>query len=179
VNFDRDSGPAAACLTADPDGFEKIVDAHKASIMAAAINVLGNREDAEDACQEAFIQVFRHLDRYDPRKSLKNWILMILYRRCFDQLRKKRRFLSALHRVRMELPPETSAADPIPDKKGRLRTELLNHLNLKERTALTLWANEGFSGQEISEVLGCSPSTARVYLCKARKKLKTILERNP
>lgn len=178
MNPDQDSGPTTACLNGHPDEFGKIVGAHKAGVMATAINILGNREDAKDVCQETFIQVFRNLGHYDPQKSFKNWILTILYRRCLDQLKKKRRLRSVLQRVSLELPKETPAGASNPGEKGHLRTELLNHLSPKERTALALWANEGFTGPEISDVLGCSPSTARVYLYNARKKVKSILEKS-
>jgi DNA-directed RNA polymerase specialized sigma24 family protein len=52
----------------------------------------------------------------------------------------------------------------------------MGSLNPKERIALFLWANDGCTSEEIGEVLKCSPSTARVHLFKARKKIKSLLE---
>jgi RNA polymerase sigma-70 factor (ECF subfamily) len=49
-------------------------------------------------------------------------------------------------------------------------------LNPKERISVCLWANEGYTSGEIASVLRCSPSTARVHLFKARRKIKTLLE---
>ena len=64
----------AACLAGRGEEFRGIVDAYKSQVMALAMNILGNREDAEDACQETFVQVFRHLADYDPGRSLRTWI---------------------------------------------------------------------------------------------------------
>jgi RNA polymerase sigma-70 factor (ECF subfamily) len=52
----------------------------------------------------------------------------------------------------------------------------LKGLTPKERTALCLWANEGYMARDISEVLGCSAGTARVYLFNARRKIKMLME---
>ncbi len=53
---------------------------------------------------------------------------------------------------------------------------LLDRLSPRERLAAALWANEGLTAAEIAGVLGCSASTARVYLFNARRKIKALLE---
>lgn len=155
--------------------FEKIVENYGAQAMAFAMNILGNRQDAEDACQEAFFQVYRHLEKYDSQRSLKTWLLAILYRRCLDLLRKKRRFFNFLEKARHQ-PLVASEELPFLQSQG-LSTDLLRCLKAKERAALSLWACEGCTSEEISQVLGCSASTARVYLYQARKKLKALMEK--
>jgi RNA polymerase sigma-70 factor (ECF subfamily) len=167
----------AACLRGDGEEYRKIVDMYKSALMAAALNILGNREDAEDVCQETFVQAYRHLHRFDARLSFKNWLYMILYRRCLDQVKKKRRFQRALERAGKEAPLSAVPASSNPGR-GRIAAEMVRHLSPNERTALTLWANEGFTSAEISEVLSCSASTARVYLYSARKKIKSLLEKS-
>jgi len=51
----------------------------------------------------------------------------------------------------------------------------LQTLSPKERLVLFLWAQDSFAGEEIAAILKCSPVTARVHLCKARKKIKAII----
>lgn len=63
-----------------------------------------------------------------------------------------------------------------PENMGPLSEDLLQKLSHKERTALYLWAYEGYTSDELSDVLKCSSSTARVHIFKARKKIKKILE---
>jgi len=165
----------AACLRGDSDEFRIIVNIHQGSLMAAAFNILGNREDAEDACQETFVQAYRHLRDYDACRSLKNWLYIILYRRCLDQVKKKRRFRSAFERAKREAP---LVGAPVPDNPGhgRIGDDLLGRLSPRERAAISLWANDGLTAAEISEVLSCSAATVRVALYNARKKIKSFLE---
>ena len=65
--------------------------------------------------------------------------------------------------------PIRPTPSPCPPRSSR-------RLSPRERTALCLWANEGYTAKDISEVLACSASTARVYLFNARRKIKALLE---
>ncbi len=168
----------AACLRGNGEEFKKVVDKYKSSVMAIAMNILGNREDAEDACQETFIQVFRNLDRFDARLSFRSWLYTILFHRCLDQLKRKRRFRNLTRKVMNEPSRPLASQAYYPEKKRWLSRDLLKRLSPKERTALCLWANEGYTAVEISEVLRCTASTARVYLFNARKKVKKLLEKS-
>lgn len=164
-------------LLGNEEDFKKIMDAYSPKAMAMAMNILANRDDAEDACQETFIQAFLNLRRFDLEKNFKNWLYSILYRRCLDQLRRRRRANVLLKKVQRESPAALSSKpDPSPEDKG-IPSQLLHFLKPKERTVLCLWANEGYSSQEIADVLRCSASTARVYLFQARRKIKKALER--
>ena len=166
-----------SCLQGNEEDFRKIVEMHSAAAMAMALNILGNRDDAEDACQEAFIQVFRNLGKFDMGKSFKNWLYSILYRRCLDQLRRRRRAFVLMKKIQMESPPARASEQNSPPEDKTLPSNLISHLRPKERIVLCLWADEGYTAQEISEVLRCSASTARVYLFQARRKIKNLLEK--
>jgi len=172
-----DSQLIAGCLDGRVDEYRKIVEKYQGKMMAIALNILGNKEDAEDVCQEAFIRAYRHLDRFDPEKNFRVWISSIVCRCCFDVLRRKRRFFSFLARSRRELavnfPPEALH----PERVSHLPDKLLDQLSPRERMAVVLWAGESCSSSEIAEVMGCSSSTARVYLFSARKKIKGSMEK--
>jgi len=165
-----------SCLRGDPASCRRLVEAFGGLVMAAALNVLSNREDAEDACQETFIQVFRHLDRYDPGRPFRTWLLTIAHRRSLDMIRKKRRFRRFTARSGFELADTPASRSANPGPSGPLPSRFLEGLTPKERTALSLWANEGCTAGDISEILGCKAATARVYLFNARRKIKSILE---
>src|SRR3990170_7548873 len=164
----------AGCLRGNMEDFRMIVEQYTAPAMALAMNVLGNRDDAEDACQELFIQVYRNRGSYDPTRSFKNWVYTILYRPCLDHLRRRRRSAELVKKMGRETVLATPANPGHSHLHRNLPSDLLERLKAKERTALCLWANEGYSAQEISEVLRCSASTARVYLFQARKKIKKL-----
>src|SRR4030065_165655 len=81
----------AGCLRGRMEDFRMIVERYSAPAMSLAMNILGNRDDAEDACQELFIQVYRHLESYEKDRSFNNRVYTILYRRCLDLLQRRRR----------------------------------------------------------------------------------------
>jgi RNA polymerase sigma-70 factor, ECF subfamily len=166
-----------ACLRGNGEEFRLIVDAYKGPLTALAVNVLGNRQDAEDVCQETFIRAFLHLDRFDRNMSLKTWLFTILYRRCLDVLRKKRRFRAFFLRTAFDPPPSKRGGGPVAPESGGISQALLESLTAKERLALALWANEGLNSTEIAGILGCAASTARVYLFNGRRKIKVLLEK--
>lgn len=169
---------AAAVLRGGAENFKLIVDKYAPQALALASNVLGNREDAEDACQEAFVQVFRNLGRYDGRAGMQTWLLTIVYRRCLDVIRKRKRAYRLYDRARLERIREAEGPRHAAKPGGPLPENALQTLSPKERTVLTLWANEGYTAVDISRVINVSASTARVYLFNARKKIKAVLEKD-
>lgn len=173
-----DNEIVTGCLRGKTEEFQKIVDRYSAPAMALAMNILGNRADAEDVCQETFIQIYRNLEKFDMKRSFKTWLYTILYRRALDLHKKRRRSIELLKKVGRESPELLVSESPSPPREKELPSWLIEHLSPKERTAVCLWANDGYTAQEISEVLHCSSSTARVYLFHARKKIKAYLEQN-
>jgi RNA polymerase sigma-70 factor (ECF subfamily) len=164
------------CMEGDHECFRKIVKRYTGKAMALALNILKNRQDAEDACQETFIQIFHNLQGFDFHKKFKDWFYAILYHRCIDMVRKKRRFYRFVSQKNYEPPGKQQAPDDVDMKLKKLPQHYLENLSAKEKTALLLWAQEEYKSKEIGEIMKCSPSTARVYLYKARKKIKSLME---
>jgi RNA polymerase sigma-70 factor (ECF subfamily) len=166
-----------SCLEGEVEVFREIVAIYKSKAMALALNMLGNREDAEDACQETFIRVYSNLDKFDLQSPFRNWFYTILSNRCLDALRKRRRFFSFFKKMKEEYTDNTSTQSSSSSRSQPLAPKILEGLSPKERVALCLWASEGYSDTEIGKVMKCSPSTARVLLYKARKKIKNKMEK--
>ena len=166
------------CLEGDLGSFRQIVDGHKAPLMATAVTVLGNRQDAEDICQETFVQAYRHLASFDSGKDLRPWLYTILYRRCLNVIKKKKRLAVVLGRLRTDPGTWARPNDPGPAESGAIPAGLDEALNPKERTVLSLWINEGYTAVEIAAVLGCPPGTARYHLFNVRKKIRALTEKS-
>ena len=165
------------CLNGEVEEFKKIVEKYSGKAMALALNVLRNREDAEDVCQEAFIKALQNLGGLDLSKDFKNWFYTILFNGCVDQIRKKKRFYTFFNKWKLESETVSKVGISNPFSFDNLDKRLNKLLSPKERASLFLWALEGYSSQEMGSVLRCSPSTARVHLYKARKKIKIFLEK--
>lgn len=166
-----------ACLRGNGEEFRDIVVEYQGPLTALAMNMLGNRQEAEDACQDAFIRAFRSLERFDRTMSFRNWIFTILYRRCLDLIKRKKRFRIFFARAVSDPLQSYCAQASDPFSNSKLSRRVMDRLSPKERLAAALWANEGLTAAEIAGVLGCAASTARVHLFNARKKIKVELEK--
>jgi RNA polymerase sigma-70 factor (ECF subfamily) len=166
------------CLEGDAGSFQQIVAAHESPLMAMAMTILGNRQDAEDIVQETFIQAYRHLASFDSGRNLRSWLCTVLYRRCLNAIKRKKKILGILNRLKAEHVAWAPAHDHGADERSLLPAEVFNVLNAKERTVLSLWANEGYTAAEIAAVLGCPAGTARYYLFNVRRKIRSFSERS-
>jgi len=147
-----------SCREGEAKAFREMVDTYKTKAMALALNMLGNREDAEDACQETFIRVYSNLDKFDLQSPFRNWFYTILSKK-------------------EEYTDNTNTQSSASSQSQFLAPKILEGLSPRERVALCLWASEEYSSVELGQVMECAPSTARVLLYKARKKIKTKMEK--
>src|ERR1700749_1758329 len=86
-----DAGFVQAALAGDDNAFAALVDRHAPACLRYATRMLGNREDAEDATQDALLRAHRALERYDPTMSFRTWIMSILVNRCRTALLHRKR----------------------------------------------------------------------------------------
>jgi len=165
----------AGCREGKDDAFEALVNKYQVSILSMAWSLLGNKEDAQDAAQGAFLAAFSKLDSFDASRSFKTWLFAIAWKDCLDMKRKEKSRRKYLTQAIATMPGDTPPPrmnDPI-EECDTFRP-VLKKLEAKERTALSLRINEGFTAAEIADVLGCAESSARVYVFNAIRKIRKI-----
>jgi RNA polymerase sigma-70 factor (ECF subfamily) len=161
------------CRAGDKEAFRHLVERYQAEAVGHAIAILGNREDAMDAVQEAFIDCFRTLDRVDLTRRFYPWFYVILRNRCYKlgRGRKKRE---------MSSPDETEILAPTasiqPEDRMLLERAMLE-LPTEDRELITLRHLDGLSYQELAELLEVPQGTIMSRLHQARKKLRDKLAR--
>lgn len=164
-------------LQGDLEAFEMLVKKYQASLIALAANMLADADEACDIAQETFLQVYKNLGRFDQTKSFKTWLFSIAVKRAIDRTRKMRSFIAYFNQKTREMNPQPAPRhETTRIEDSHLFSPLLKRLNQRERTAISLKVNEGYTAKEIGEVLGCSESTARVHLFNARKRLKEVMK---
>lgn len=166
------------CLAGDREAFEMIVNTYQSQLLRFTWSILGDKDEAKDAAQDSFVRSYLHLSRFDPGKKFKTWLFTIAYNRCMDKIREKQ----SRKRMVDKLKKDNTIAPRNENPEMRLESSeqfrmILNKLNEKEKTALSLKLNEGYLSREIAEILGCKESTVRVYILNAKRKLKKILEK--
>lgn len=161
-------------LQGDLEAFAGLVKKYQQALIALGWNILGDRDEARDIAQETFIQVFTHLERFDMTRSFKTWIFSIAVKRSIDRIRRQKSFWKYFNRQTKEQSLETTQTN-MRIEESQVFSPLLKRLNPKERMAISLKINEGYSAKEIGEVIKCSENTTRVHLFNAKKKLKKEL----
>jgi RNA polymerase sigma-70 factor (ECF subfamily) len=162
----------------DGEAFEMVVNRYQSQLLYFTWSILGDKEEAKDATQDAFVRSYFHLQSYHPEKSFKTWLFTIAYNRCMDKIREKQsrtRFFKKLGKEQIGTRPVDNPEKRLEDSQRYVL--LLNKLTKKERTALALKWNEGYLSREIAEIMGCKESTVRVYILNARRKLKKFMEK--
>ncbi len=162
------------CRAGDKDAFRHLVEHYQAEALGHAVAILGNREDAMDAVQEAFIDAYQALDRLDLTRRFYPWFYVILRNRCY-KLAHKRGEGAVSSSDEMEiLAPATTIQ---PEDKMLLERSLLE-LAAEDRELITLRHLDGLSYQELAERLQVPQGTIMSRLYYARKSLREKLTRH-
>jgi RNA polymerase sigma-70 factor (ECF subfamily) len=165
------------CLRGDGQAFEMFVNKYQSSLLHFTWRILGDKDEAKDATQDAFVRSYFHLHNYDPNRSFKTWLFKIAYNRCMDKLREKQSHQRLMKKIEKSQHPTRARENPEKILEDSQQYQLLlKRLNTRERTAISLKWNEGYLSREIAEILGCKESTVRVYILNAKRKLKKFLE---
>ncbi len=187
---DADAGDVARAAAGDEAAFEALVRRHERALFNLAMRLLGDRDDALDAVQDAFLRAYRSLPRFRGEASFRTWITGIAINVCRSRLvsavthqRRQTRSLVQRDPLRDEelvLP----IADPAPDPEarahgGELRAALeqaLAAISAEHREVLLLREMHGMEYQELAAVLGCALGTVKSRVARARAALRHELE---
>jgi RNA polymerase sigma-70 factor, ECF subfamily len=171
----------------DKEAFEELIRRHQHRVFAVASGILRRREDVEDIAQQVFVKAYFSLKRFDQRAAFSTWLYKITVNECWDLLRKKKvrplvyeADLSEEQARMIESSGEKrSTAPDISERlEARERVErLLKDLDERDRLMLILKEVEGFSIEEIAEVLELNANTVKVRLFRARRRVVLLAKK--
>lgn len=159
----------------DAAAFDELVRRHLKAAFAVAYRVLGQREDAEDLVQEAFVAALEHIDGFDQHREFRPWLLRIVMNRALNarKYRERRRTEALADDVASSL-PSPSAGVERREMQEHLR-EALTALPERQRTIVQLTGYDGMSSSAIGELLEVPAGTVRWELHQARQALRSAL----
>lgn len=166
-----DAQLSSECKRGSIRAFELLYQRQSPKLKSLALRLLGNRSDAEDAVQDAFLKVYKAIGSFDETAQFSTWIYRILINCCYDQMRKRQR--SSEVPIVSEPARETS----IPLKLALERA--LSRLNERARLVFVLFEVEGLKHSEIAAILQAPEGTCRSWLFDAKRELKRMLTERP
>ena len=178
-----DMAKDARRIEGDLPPFEELFRLHHRRVYAMCLRMTGNITEAEDLCQEVFIQVFRKLDTFRGESSFKTWLHRLTINHVLMHFRKRRSKKEELSELgdladRLFKGPKGPANFPILDRLAL--DEALVKLPPGYRVVLILHDVEGLQHCEIATILGCAVGTTKSQLHKARLRMRKLLrQRTP
>ncbi len=157
-----------ACLRKNSVAQKELYDRYVDRLYYTAIRYVDDSFYVENILQDVFLKVFTRLESFDPSKaSFTTWINTITIRECLNHLRKNNLHFEALDNHANEL------ADNIDPLLLQMEAEeilgLILRIPQKYRTIFNLYEIDGYSHNEISQMLSINTSTSRSYLTRAKK----------
>jgi len=164
-----DSAAIQRCRKGEQEAFRHLVELYQRQALSHATAILGNREDAQDALQEAFVDAFKSLRNFDESRAFYPWFYVLLRNRCYKIAGRKREMENVEDVVLVA--PESG---PPTEETMALESALLS-LSHEDREIVTLKYFDGLSYDELAERLEIPRGTVMSRLFHARRKLHTKL----
>ncbi len=169
-------------LQGDEDAFGIIVDQYNALMMRTALMIVGDRDIAADAVQDALIQAWQHLSGLREAGALRPWLMRIVVNQCISYKRKAARKAAF---VRQTLADQSTqlAAEIADDQKGRLErdwdlAETVKKLPPKQQAVIMLHYYQGMTLPSMAQTLHISENTLKKRIQAALSNLRQVLPRD-
>jgi RNA polymerase sigma-70 factor (ECF subfamily) len=167
----------AAARTGDLAAFELLMRQHERLVLATALRLTGNLEDAQDISQEVFLRLYKNLGKVQAADALPAWLYRVTVNACHD-LRRCKPASAPVEMAGELVAGGIDAHTSLTQAERRRVLEMsLRVLPEKERAALVLRDLEGLPTEEVARVLGSSEATVRSQVSKARAKVHDFVER--
>lgn len=160
------------CRAGNRQAYRHLVERYQTQAIGHALMILGNRDDALDAVQDAFMDAFRSLDGFDLSRSFYPWFYVLVRNRCYK--------LAARRPAREHAGLEGEDVLEIPAGQDRSDAERLNgallELDARDREILTLKYLDGLSYDELAARLEIPRGTVMSRLYHARRRLRMAID---
>lgn len=160
--------------------FERHVLAAKDKMFRFACSMLGNKDDAKDAVQDAMVKIWNQKELLADIRNPEAWCMQVTRNLCLDRYKAvkiRRQATEKIKALQEEKVPTPYDRAEQKDRVEKLR-QLINELPEKAKMVIHLRDVEGYSYKEIGEILGISLDEVKINIFRARKLLKDQLIKN-
>lgn len=176
-------------LNGNQDAYAEIVDLYQSRLYHVCYRMLGNKHEAEDITQEAFLRAYINLHTFDQKRKFSTWIFRIATNLCIDRIRKKKPDYHLDAQVPgtdgLDMYSQIAASEELPveqlekmEMQERLQYEI-SRLPDKYRSVIVLKYMEELPLQEISEILDLPLGTVKTRIHRGREALRKQMSQLP
>jgi RNA polymerase sigma-70 factor (ECF subfamily) len=186
--FSSDEALVQRCQQGDLEAFDLLMQHHETKVYNIAYRMLSHADDASDATQDIFIRAYHALPRFRGECAFSTWLYRIAVNTCLDTVRRRSRQQTVLESALVDEEEESDFVDNIPDAQPdpekvlmqkefqRIVHEAIQSLSETQRAVIVLYDLQGFSYEEVAQILHTSVGTIKSRLNRARLALKAKLE---
>jgi RNA polymerase sigma-70 factor (ECF subfamily) len=180
---DKDLMIITAVLAGNTRAYGQLVDRYKERGMGLAMRLLRDREEAEEALQDAFVRAYRALADFEGRSAFGTWFYRILYNVCNSRLELRRTATISLESEEGMVALQQRSDEPLPDSTfesrefERIVAEEIERLPEPYGSAFALFALRDLSYEEICGILGAPLGTVKARIFRARGLLREAVGR--
>lgn len=184
MDASREERLISHAVAGDSAAFSELMTLHERRMYAVALRICANREDAQDCLQDAMLRIYRSLGSFKGQSSFSTWVYRITMNTCLDELRRRKsRNATSLDNL-LDNGWSPSDNDNAPEKyamaseQRRVIDRAIAELPEDMRSAVVLRDVQGFSYDEIAEMLEANIGTIKSRISRGREKLRLILREN-
>jgi RNA polymerase sigma-70 factor (ECF subfamily) len=176
-----DSELVRCCLNGQREAFDTLMAHHYRRVYNLTYRMLGNREDASDLTQEAFLRAYTRLGTFDQNRPFLAWLRAIAVNLCISHLRRRPTRQASLDQQLDCLPPPLAAEASSPERRlemtetSRRVLAAVQQLPDKQRAVMVLRHVEGLDLQEIARTLRLPLGTVKASLFRARRAVREMV----
>ena len=162
-------------LKGDSGTFSQLVEKYSHLAFSLSMKILNQREDAEEAAQDAFIKAYNSLSSFQSSSTFKTWFFRIVYNTSISKLRTRKNIEVKFEDVKIsdtEIQATENAIGKLnTDDRQKYLQKGLERLEPDERALLKMYYYDDFSMDEVSVITGLTVTNVKVKIYRSRKKL--------
>jgi RNA polymerase sigma factor (sigma-70 family) len=181
MEFKSDAYYIEQVLEGRINAYSHLVDRHKDKAFNLAFRIAGNREEAEEIAQDAFLKAFRSLNRFRKQSSFNTWLYRIVYNTAISLVRSRKKGILSVDEFPASmidfLSYNANELEAEKDYRNSLVNFALQKISEDERALVSFYYYDELDIREISDITGISKPNIKVRLFRSRQKMLEIIEK--
>lgn len=165
----------AEVLRGNPEAFSPIVEKYRQLAFSLSMKITRNKEDAEEAAQDAFIKAYKSLESFKGGAAFKTWFFRIVYTTAISKVRSSKKVTVSLEEYKLSdndiLDTENAIGHMDAEERSKQLHKAMEMLAPDESAILNLYYFEDLPVEEIAIIMDLTASNVKVKLFRTRKKL--------